>query len=85
MIEAARMVIKDGIGILDDDDVDTIRANRAMLELRQAMERGRDGEIKQKIELLGDEARGLDNKIRRNSILVFESEESTPAEMEASK
>ena len=68
MIEAARMVIKDGIGILDDDDVDTIRANRAILELRQAMERGRDGEIKQKIELLGDEARGLDNKIRRNSI-----------------
>lgn len=86
MIEAARIVIKDSQGILDDDDIDIIRANRAVLELKQAMERERDSEIKQKINLLGDEARSLDNKIRRNSIMVFESEESIPTERtEASK
>ena len=72
MIKSARMVIKDSQDILDDDDVDIIRVNRAILELRQAMERERGGEIKQKTNLLGDEARRLDNKIRRNSIIVNE-------------
>ena len=80
MIESARIVVKDSAGILDDDDVDIIRVDTAMLELREAMERERGGEIKQKIDLLGDEARRLDNKIRRNSIIVFESTETTLAE-----
>lgn len=70
MIEAARLIIKDGQGILDDDDVDVIRVNKGILELRQAMEKEREGEIKQKIDLLGDEARRLDSKIRRNTIIV---------------
>ncbi len=79
MIESARIVVKDSAGILDDD-VDIIKVDTAILELRAAMESARGDEIKQKINLLRDEARRLDNKIRRNSIIVFESEETTLAE-----
>ncbi len=73
MIESARMVVKDSAGILDDDDVDIIRVDAAMLELREAMERERGGEIKQRTDFLGDETRRLDNKIRRNSVIVNEN------------
>ena len=80
MIESAGLVIKDSQGILDDDDVDIIKVNKAVLELKQVMEIERDSETKQKIDSLGDEVRRLDNKIRRNSVIVFESEESAPVE-----
>lgn len=79
-IMAARVVIKDGKDILDDGDIEVVKVERAILDLKAAMRMGHLTEITSETNKLADEVRDLDNKIRRSTVIVSESQQSAAME-----
>ncbi|ODS33498.1 MAG: hypothetical protein SCARUB_01322 [Candidatus Scalindua rubra] len=72
MVVAARGVIKDSKDILDDGDIEVVKVERAILDLKIAMRMDHLKEITTKTNKLADDARDLDNKIRRSTVIVNE-------------